>query len=214
MSSLRFRLHQSIVTAVGVVMFFGGAMIAADQAVVEEEVKRIRKFYAEVEALQELRQEDIEFQCPADPMQGVLTRRFRRDTGKIVRLDLGYLIGDHDGADEMYYYRDNQVFFVLVSESSWRFVEKKGAKPGEGATMDSLRERRFYFSGGRCIRVLEKTASSEKQEDLKGLIGKAENRELSLVEASTKEIVSEILRKAGALPGISDPKAAAKFFCE
>lgn len=198
----------------GGVMLFGDALLAADSAEVEAEVKRIRKYYAEVEALQELRQVDIEFQCPADPMQGVLTRRYRRDTDKIVRLDLGYLIGDHDGADEMYYYRDNQVFFVLVTASSWRFIEKKGAKPGEGATIDSLRERRLYFSSGRCIRVLEKSASSENPEDLKGLIAKAENRELRLTEAQTQEIVSEILRKAKALPGVTDAKAAAKFFCD
>lgn len=193
---------------------FGGAIVAADKEGVEAEVARIREFYAEVEALQELKQIDIEFQCPDDPMQGVLTRRYRRDTDEIVRLDLGYLIGDHDGADEMYYYREGQVFFVLVSESSWRFVEKKGGKPGESATMDSLRERRYYFSGGRCIRVLEKSVSSEKPADLRGLIVKVDNRELDLTATETKEIVAEIFKKAVALPKVTDAKAVAKFFCE
>ncbi|NOX99542.1 MAG: hypothetical protein GXP30_07420, partial [Verrucomicrobia bacterium] len=65
--------------------------LAADNSEVEAEIKLIRKHYAEVEALQELRKQDFEFQCEGDPMQGVMTLRFRRDTEKVVRLDLGYL---------------------------------------------------------------------------------------------------------------------------
>lgn len=190
----------------GVLFLLRGGIAAPDPT--EAEVARIRKHYAEVEALQDLRQEDIEFQCPGDPMQGVLTRRSRRDTEEIVRLDLGYLAGDHGGADEMYYYRKNKLFFVLETASWWGFDGKK-----EGQTLDTMRERRYYFADGGCIKVLEKKVSSGKPEELKHLIAKEENRELDLAEEATKKMVAEILKKANSLPKLTDAKALAKFFC-
>jgi hypothetical protein len=202
----RFQWFGIAVCLLGALFFLRGGAAAADKT--EEEVARIRKYYAEVEALQGLRQEDIEFQCPGDPMQGVLTRRSRRDTDEIVRLDLGYLAGDHGGADEMYYYRKNKLFFVLEAASWWGFSGKK-----EGQTLETMRERRFYFADGRCIKVLEKTASSERPEGLRLLIAKEENRELDLAEEATKIMVAGILKKADSLPKLRDAKALAKFFC-
>lgn len=190
-------------------LFTGVGLCADDKAGVEAEVARIRQYYAEVEALRELKKEDLEFNCPGDPMEGVLTRRSRRDTGKVVRLDLGYLAGDHGGSDEMYYYREGQVFFVLLADSWWQFSGKK-----EGETIDSMRERRFYFSKGKCIRILEKKVTAKKPELLRGQIGKAENRELDLSSVSSKEMVSKVLEKALALPQLEDAKAVTKFFCE
>jgi len=114
----------------------------------------------------------------------------------------------------MYYYRKSEMFFVLISASSWRFAGKKEDKPGETSTVDSLRERRLYFTKGRCIRVLEKSASSENPENLKGLIAKAENRELDLSEPETKKLISEALRIAEALSKVKDAKAVTRFFCE
>ncbi len=188
---------------------FASIALAADSSEVEAEVKLIRKYYAEVEALQELRKQDIEFQCKGGPMQGVLTLRFRRDTGKVVRLDLGYLAGDHGGSDEMYYYREGQVFFVLTSDSWWQFSGKK-----EGETIDTLRERRYYFSKGKCIRVLEKKVVADKPEQLRALAAKEENRELDLNEAATKELIIEVMKKAVLLPKMTDVKEVVKFFCE
>lgn len=205
-------LHRYIVTAahlLAVALLFGGSVLAVDKEDVKAEVARIRKFYSEVEALQELDKKDFEFKCPGDPMEGVLTRRSRRDTGKVVRLDLGYIAGDHSGADEMYYYREGAVFFVLVSDSWWQFSGKK-----EGQTIDTMRERRFYFSKGQCIRVLEKKVSADKPDLLRGLIVKAENRELDLSAAESKEIVAAVLEKALTLPKLNDAKAVTKFFCE
>ncbi len=186
----------AVLCLVGLSFFRCWVTVAADGR--EAEIAKIRKYYAEVEALQELAQEDIKFQCPDDPMQGVLTRRTRRDTGEIVRLDLGYLAGDHGSSDEIYYYRGGEVFFVLEAASWWGF---SGGK--EGQTIDTMRERRFYFAGGRCIRVLEKEVSSEKPEDLKGLISKEENRELDLADETVKKIVAGILNPTFAIRHLS-----------
>jgi len=198
----------------GVVLLFEGVAAAPDKGEIEAEVQSIRKWFAEVETLQELRQENIEFQCEGDPMEGVLTRRYRRDTNQIVRLDLVINYSDHGAGDEIFYYRNGKVFFVLESEFSWRFAKKKGDKPGETSTVDSIRERRLYFAGGNCIRVLEKSVSSENPEKLKGLIAKAENRELDLAAVETRKIVAEIFKSAVTLPKMTNAKAVAKFFCE
>ncbi len=190
-------------------LFIGVGLCADDKPAVEAEVARIRQYYVEVEALRELKKEDLEFNCPSDSMEGVLTRRSRRDTGKVVRLDLGYLASDHGGSDEMYYYREGQVFFVLRADSWWQFSGKK-----EGETIDSLRERRFYFSKGKCIRILEKKVTAKKPELLRGQIVKAENHELDLSSVSSKEMIGKVLEKALVLPQLKDAKAVAKFFCK
>lgn len=212
MNSIPLRLHRSFTIATSLVamaLLFGEAMVAADKEGVEVEVARIRKFYAEVEAQQELAKEDFEFKCPGGPLEGVLTRRSRLDTGKVIRLDLGYIAGDHSGSDELYYYKEGQVFFVRVSDSWWQFSGKK-----EGQTTDTMRERRFYFANGKCIRVLEKKVSADKLELLRGLIVKAENHELDLSADETKEIIAGVMKKALILPKLNDSKAVTKFFCE
>ncbi|MCF6312713.1 MAG: hypothetical protein L3J39_09710 [Verrucomicrobiales bacterium] len=189
-------------------VFFAGNLPAEDRAGVETEVASIRQYYVEVEALQDLQKLDLVFKCDGEPMEGVLTRR-AKSTGQVVRIDLGYLEGGHGGADEMYYYRDGQVFFVLVSASWWQFSGKK-----EGETIDTMRERRYYFSKGKCIRILEKKVTAPKQEQLRALISKAENRELDLNTEESKEVIAEVRRKADVLPRLEDSKAVAKFFCE
>ena len=212
MNSMPLCLPRFVATAVcmaAVALLFGDESLASDKGDVEAEVARIRKFYAEVEALQELDKEDFEFKCPGDPMEGVLTRRSRRDTGKVVRLDLGYIAGDHSGSDEMYYYREGKLFFVMISDSWWQFSGKK-----EGQTIDTMRERRYYFSEGQSIRVLEKKVSAEKPDLLRGLIVKAENSQLDRSLPTTKEMVAEVMKKALALPKMHDAKAVTKFFCE
>ena len=76
--------HRSLTTATCLVvmaLLFGEVIEAADKDGVEAEVASIRKFYAEVEALQELDKKDFVFKCPGEPMEGVLTRRSRRDSG-------------------------------------------------------------------------------------------------------------------------------------
>lgn len=205
LSSIAFAFFASLYA----MMLLAADLRAADDAEIEKEVARIREYYAEVEALQELKKEDLEFKCEDDFMEGILTRRFRRDTDQVVRLDLGYLAGDHGGADEMYYYREGQVFFVLISDSWWRFSGLK-----EGQTVDMMRERRYYFSKGQCIRVLEKKVTADKPELLRGLIAKANNRQLDLSLATTAEQIAEVLKKALVLPKLEDAKAVAKFFCE
>ncbi len=208
--TLRYYHFLALAVCLSALALFAGRVSAADDKLeLEAEVARIRQYYAEVEALQELKKEDLVFKCEGDSMEGVLTRRFKRDTGKVVRLDLGYLAGGHGGSDEMYYYRDGQVFFVLVSDSWWQFSGEK-----EGKTIDTMRERRYYFSAGKCIRVLEKKVTAAKPDFLRSLIVKAENRELDLGEAESKRLVAEVMEKARALPQLKDAEAVVKFFCE
>ncbi len=188
----------------------GGTGLQADDTTgVEGQIALIRQYYAEVEALQELQKVDIEFRCQGDPMEGVLTKRLKRDSGKVVRLDLGYLAGDHGGADEMYYYRDGKLFFILVSASWWQFSGQK-----EGETIDTMRERRYYFSKGQCIRVLEKKVTAKKQDQLRGLISKAENHELDLNGEEIRGGIAAVMKKASVLPTLKDARAVTKFFCE
>lgn len=109
----------------------------------------------------------------------------------------------------MYYYREGQLFFVLVSASWWQF---SGGKEGE--TIDTMRERRYYFSKGQCIRVLEKKVTAKKQEQLRGLISKAENLELDLNREEIKGDLAEVMKKAQVLPTLKEAKDVTKFFCE
>ena len=139
----------------------------------EEIIKQIRADYNRIESAS-LKSESFKFAPSDDPMEGTLTRYYLND--ELVKIRLSYIAGDHGGADETYYYDQGDLFFIYISESSWKFSGTPKAN-GESETIDTFRERRIYVSGNQPVRYLLKTASSKDPEAGPSVLAKAENQE-------------------------------------
>lgn len=152
------------------------AAIAIPLAAGESElIEEIRKDYARIEA-EAAKKEVFTFESETGPEEGKLTR-YALD-GKVVKIHITFLAGDHGGSDESYYYRDGKLFFGYKADSFWRFSGKRNPD-GSDASEDHLHEYRVYVNSGDVIRALEKHAVSEKPEELKAAAAKAKNQELT-----------------------------------
>ncbi|WAC21538.1 hypothetical protein OVA24_09095 [Luteolibacter sp. SL250] len=167
----------------------------------EDHIKTIRAQYAAIEAVG-TKGEEIKFEAEGDPLSGTLTR-FRKD-GQMVKAVLSYTSGDHGGSDERFYYRDGKLFFIHVTDSSWKFGGKP-ASNGQPGTIDEVTEHRIYLHDGKVIRNLTKTASAESGEDLAKALAKAENK-----APVDRERETAVLSHASALPGLKDAAAILK----
>ena len=137
----------------------------------------ISKGYKRIEGGDLIDQRVIEFDVPDEPTGGRIT--IREFEGGDSTVDLSISTGDHGWTDRTYYFENGgELFFVLDGEGHWRFAEGKNAD-GEQATIDTLRERRYYFHRGHGVRVLEKSASSRDAGQLKRLINQAKNKPIA-----------------------------------
>lgn len=152
---------------------------------VEEKVTEIRARYNAIEGAK-LRTKSIEFEARDEPLSGTCTLHYQGD--EIVKIHLFYGAGDHGASDEYFYYTNGVLFFAYASDGSWGFTG--GTLPsGESETIDSVVEHRVYIENGTILRHLEKTASSKKPAELKGLLAKAPNS-----PGSDPERASELVR--------------------
>ena len=80
---------------------------------------------------------------------GEIRRGFLNNEMRRVVLDVN--MGDHYGVNiDVFTGEPKKPVFVLVTESSWRFV-------GEEKTEDTVTEKRLYFENEKLIKVLEKS---------------------------------------------------------
>jgi len=90
-----------------------------------------------------------EFQGEDGPESGRIRKGYFND--ELRRVILDYSMGDHDGVSvDVFADAAKKPVFVLVTESSWKFVAPK-------KTEDLERERRLYFENEKLIKVLEKS---------------------------------------------------------
>ena len=165
----------------------------------------IRALYAKVSEGRPTKTETIKFEVEESVMEGSITRRAYE--GGLSAIKLSYSAGDHGGSEQSYYYDGKSLFFILVQDSSWHFVE--GGTAEKPKTADTLTETRYYVKGGAIIEVLEKSATviTGDGKKLEDLIAKAENNK---VEGESRG--SFLLKRATALVDMKTKEQAQKFF--
>jgi hypothetical protein len=168
---------------------------------VEEKVAGIRARYNAIEGAK-LRTKAIEFEAQDEPLSGTCTLHYQGE--ELVKIHLAYGAGDHGASDEYFYYTKGVLFFAYASDGSWGFT---GATlpNGESETIDTVVEHRVYVENGAILKHLEKTASSKKPAELKGLLANAPN-----APGSDTERAGNLLQHGLAAMGIHDAAGALK----
>lgn len=120
-------------------------------------IDAIRREYSRIEALaanDKLRQDSLEYECAE--MYGTL--RFFYEGDELLLASRDYVVGDHFGGEEAYYFHQGEPFFAFLTESSWQFdTESTAAADSESTpTRDDIYELRRYYADGRVIKELYK----------------------------------------------------------
>ncbi len=142
-----------------------GNLSAAEKTAV---VDHVRAVYADVERT------ELEFDGGQlksdDEMSGDIIRGYSR-TGAVRKVEFNVATGDHGGFTVEVFCDQNGVpSFVLWEESYWSFDTTTPNK-----TIDTITERRFYFSpDGQLARALEKSFSGSGDQEI------ARNREAAV----------------------------------
>lgn len=135
----------------------------ADPSVItnaRSEIEFVSKRYERIERMaeeQRLACETVEYVCTDDPRRG--TFRFCSLSGELVRATHEFTTGDHSGGSEVYYYDGDELFFSLLTESSWKFgspPQGAGGSESESGTVDHVLEERRYYHEGNLIERLYK----------------------------------------------------------
>ena len=168
----------------------------------ESDIKEIRTRYSEIENKAKA-SEKFSVQAEDGPEEGDMTRYLLN--GELVKIHISFILGDHGGSDEYYYFQDGELFFVYKSDSHWRFSGEKNAS-GEPGTIDVVTEYRVYWKDGGVIRALKKEASSTDPDKLADLLKKQENK-----ISSDADINEAVMLRAAALQKIKTRAGWRKF---
>ncbi len=158
------------IALVAFVLFPFVTCLKAD-AQVEGLVKNIRSLYSSIENGAK-KSKTFSIKANDGPEEGEMTIYVQN--GKLVKIYISYILGDHGGSEEYFYYSNDQLVFAYKSDSSWQFSGKQQAD-GNSETIDVLTQYRVYLHNGEIIRALKKEAKSANLKSLSSLIGKAEN---------------------------------------
>lgn len=139
----------------------------------EERVAEIRKWYQSVQDGKAANERKIAFEADGEPFSGdLVTREFK---GGLKSVTVSYVAGDHGGSEEHYYFKDGELFFAFVVQSSWRFA---GGTEENPETEDTRKEIRYYFDGDACIRQLERSATDKNADKLAAAVAKLEQKKV------------------------------------
>ena len=139
----------------------------------EARLKEIRKWYNAIQEGKVIVEKKIEFEAANEPLSGKVTIRDYKDGLKAITMSFG---SEHGGADQHFYYRDGELFFLFEEESVWRFTGEEDPE-GVSIVMTILTENRYYWEGKKCIRKLTRTVSGTGEEKLPALLKKKEQKE-------------------------------------
>ena len=141
----------------------------------EDRLADIRKWYGQIQSAKPASKQEILFEAANEPLAGEMT--VRKYAGGLMAITLGYGAGDHGGADEHYYFRNGELFFIFVEESTWRFTGEEGAD-GNPKVHTTLRELRYYLDGGKCFRLLDRKIAGPSTDDLEKKLRKMAQKSL------------------------------------
>ena len=151
----------------------------------EGRMAEIRKWYDAVQEGKATAERGIKFEAKDEPLSGEVTVREYGEGLKAVTLS--YSAGDHGGADEHYYYREGELFFVFLEQSMWVFAGQETPE-GVSITRDTLTEQRLYLEKGACFRLLRREASGTDVEKVSALLKKAAQKEVK-PDDETAEVI-------------------------
>lgn len=120
---------------------------------------------AEMESNGQLRCDSIEYECPADAINGLFTYCYAG--GELVRATHARSIASHAYLSESYYYDGDELYFAFLQEGSWGFASPPGGQYDEtvSATIDHVNEERRYFENGNMIDHLYKSYEIKSWEE-------------------------------------------------
>lgn len=136
----------------------------------EERMAEIRNWYGAIQEAKPTSEKEILFEAADEPLAGEMT--VRAYPGGLKAITLGYGAGDHGGASEHYYFRNGELFFIFVEESTWRFAGGEDAE-GNPKIYVTLRENRYYLKDGKCFRFLTRGVEGIEDETMAAKLKKA-----------------------------------------
>lgn len=171
------RLNKVVcVCVLGLLAVLADQGYAAEAKGVEAKVGEIRKWYAEIEADKSLKKLVMKSVRHSD-FNPKLTR-YTTSKGEVKKLEVEWG-SDHQFSQETYYFHAGELIFIYAVDEYWRFVGT--GKEENPDTIDVGSQQRYYFSGGTCIRALEKQAESKDPEKLRKLLSQAKNKSIEVV---------------------------------
>ncbi len=166
--------------------------------IVTAEDSRILQIRQHYNAIENARLDRRTIKWDDDPFPVELTRHDRGD--ETVKLVLN-TSSDHGSVMEYFYFRDGKLFFVFSEGSWWQFTGETDAA-GNSKTVEGMRQIRYYFHEGKCIRALRKEVTDPDFDKLAGLIAARENEAFSDPEAAAEmkrrgEFLFQVLDRPG-----------------
>ncbi len=146
----------------------------------QEGIDGIKKWYGEVEGNKALK---TTIYCLDEGGEDMELKRFVDTKGNVVKVELS-AAGAHGSLNDVYYYKDGLLFFVLRTEFGWIFSDKQDKK-GNPKTIDSALQSRVYLNRAKVLKVLEKKASTENADGIVAMLAKAQNKEAKANESHT-----------------------------
>jgi hypothetical protein len=146
----------------------------------QEDIDNIKKWYSEAEGNKTLKTTTYSL----DEDGGVMKlKRFVDTKGNVVKVELT-AGGAHGSINDIYYYKDGLLFFVLRTEFDWRFTDKRD-KNGNQMTIDSALQTRVFLNRAKVLQLLEKSVSTEDAEAVVDILAKAQNKAAKVNESHT-----------------------------
>ncbi|MFT6241080.1 MAG: hypothetical protein ACJAQT_003175 [Akkermansiaceae bacterium] len=146
----------------------------------QEDIDNIKKWYSEAEGNKTLKTTTYSL----DEDGGVMKlKRFVDTKGNVVKVELT-AGGAHGSINDIYYYKDGLLFFVLRTEFDWRFTDKRD-KNGNQMTIDSALQTRVFLNRTKVLQLLEKSVSTEDAEAVVDILAKAQNKAAKVNESHT-----------------------------
>jgi hypothetical protein len=146
----------------------------------QEDIDNIKKWYSEAEGNKTLKTTTYSL----DEDGGVMKlKRFVDTRGNVVKVELT-AGGAHGSINDIYYYKDGLLFFVLRTEFDWRFTDKRD-KNGNQMTIDSALQTRVFLNRAKVLQLLEKSVSTEDAEAVVDILAKAQNKAAKVNESHT-----------------------------
>lgn len=158
---------------------------------VEAHIDHIRTRYS---AALGLPTQEQPFSCEEDPLSGVFATRLQGTTLVWVRYSVGY---EHGGESVEVLVENDRVLFVLQAHDMWVFDTASDVPEGNGGTVDSLEQSRYYFQDGQLVRALSKSATARSilDQSLDVELGKAVNKPIENPDgAAILEVAQKVLK--------------------
>ncbi|MFD2160311.1 hypothetical protein ACFSW8_15515 [Rubritalea tangerina] len=164
----------------------------------KQEIAHIRTQYNKIESNKDLSAKTIQTNEDFAPNSGTI-KRYTNKAGITVKQTIEWG-GDHGSVSRTAYFMNGEIFFIYSNMSSWQF-DPNSDPNNNPSTIETVREERHYFVDGKCVRALEKMASSPKYEVALELLKKQANKEIPDTENA-----SRLLKEAYAMLKIKSAK--------